>query len=441
MPQRSPASERSSDSHELSRTSARSFDEADDGSSPPATKYSSEFEAAEAAAAAAEAVTTAEFRAEEERAAAEAQQRAPPAVPPAVSREAAGPFYAGGGRRRRSRDASPPPLAADPDDTRRGAGGRRRAAAWEVGAGASQYGARSEHALLHALDIDSEEVVRLKRQFRVAAYTPNGQDPRQLFRHFDRDSSGGLSLDEFTEAARKSGKIKKADMSDADLRELFIKIDLNNPAAEPEAVIEARAELDRAKEEMTGADELQACRKRYKAERARWEAAQAASVIDINELSSFVWDEDYLDKVIESADRRARLRSAKEKPKARASPESVRQIKQKFRALSYSCALPSAPAASLSPALILCVPFARCRCSRSPFLGLVAVMDGARLAARLPAACSLPPAHAAAVPRSQTRARTSRSFSSTTIVTTAATWTWRSFGGRCARVGRSACTR
>ena len=285
MPQRSPASERSSDSHELSRTSGRSFDDEDDDGSSPAntkyssefeaaeaaagveevilrthrtideddlpspanTKYNSEFEAAEAAAAAAEAVTTDEFRAEEERAAAEAQQRAPPAVPPAVRREAAG-------RRRRSRDASPPPLAADPDDTRRGAGGRRRAAAWEVGPGASQYGARSEHALLHALDIDSDEVVRLKRQFRVAAYTPNGQDPRQLFRHFDRDSSGGLSLDEFTEAARKSGKIKKADMSDAELRALFIKIDLNNPAAEPEAVIEARAELDRAKEEMTGAD-------------------------------------------------------------------------------------------------------------------------------------------------------------------------------------------
>ena len=432
MPQRSPASERSSDSHELSRTSGRSFDdEADDGSSPANTKYNSEFEAAEAAAAAAEAVTTDEFRAEEERAAAEAQQRAPPAVPPAVRREAAG-------RRRRSREASPPPLGADPDDTRRGAGGRRRAAAWEVGPGASQYGARSEHALLHALDIDSDEVVRLKRQFRVAAYTPNGQDPRQLFRHFDRDSSGGLSLDEFTEAARKSGKIKKADMSDAELRALFIKIDLNNPAAEPEAVIEARAELDRAKEEMTGADELQACRKRYKAERARWEAAQAASVIDINELSSFVWDDEYLDKVIESADRRARLRSAKEKPKARASPESVRQIKQKFRALSYSCALPSSPSAALSPAHPLC---------HSLPLPLLSIpipgsdrshgrCEPCRRARLLPAACS----RRGRSP-SQTRARTSRSFSSTTIVTTAGTWTWRSFGGRCARVGRSACTR
>ena len=41
----------------------------------------------------------------------------------------------------------------------------------------------------------------LRRKLQAASYTAGGRDAGRLFRHYDRDNTGSLSLDDFTRCA------------------------------------------------------------------------------------------------------------------------------------------------------------------------------------------------------------------------------------------------
>lgn len=52
-----------------------------------------------------------------------------------------------------------------------------------------------------------------------------GQNPYKLFSRYDRDNDGSLTLDEFTNAVRKDGRMNAAMMSDKELARLFRAVD------------------------------------------------------------------------------------------------------------------------------------------------------------------------------------------------------------------------
>ena len=68
-------------------------------------------------------------------------------------------------------------------------------------------------------------IAKVKRKMRAAAYTVGGVDYAKLFRHYDRDNSGSLELDEFMSAIRRDAKIPKKDVSDRDLEAVFAAVD------------------------------------------------------------------------------------------------------------------------------------------------------------------------------------------------------------------------
>ena len=73
--------------------------------------------------------------------------------------------------------------------------------------------------------LDLELVKLLKRKLRAAAYTAGGMDFKKLFKHYDRDNSGTLELDEFRGALRRDAKIVKKDVSDRELEKVFRAVD------------------------------------------------------------------------------------------------------------------------------------------------------------------------------------------------------------------------
>ena len=58
---------------------------------------------------------------------------------------------------------------------------------------------------------------RVRQKFRAASYTMGKQDARKLFRHYDRDNSGGLEFDEFRGAVRRDAKLTSDFVSDPEL--------------------------------------------------------------------------------------------------------------------------------------------------------------------------------------------------------------------------------
>ena len=67
--------------------------------------------------------------------------------------------------------------------------------------------------------VDPEAIDKLRKKFRSVSYSYlKGQDADRLFRRFDRNHSGGLTLDEFLQASRKAGLWE---MSDGDLGRVF----------------------------------------------------------------------------------------------------------------------------------------------------------------------------------------------------------------------------
>ena len=78
-----------------------------------------------------------------------------------------------------------------------------------------------------------QEIGRLKKSVRQGlsqrwkslSYGQHGQDPSQLFAHFDVDNSGELDILEFTNAVRKGGQITAKTMSDAAVEKLFRAVD------------------------------------------------------------------------------------------------------------------------------------------------------------------------------------------------------------------------
>ena len=74
-------------------------------------------------------------------------------------------------------------------------------------------------------------LTQLQRQLRGASYGKGGQDPRKLFKHYDRDNSGDIDQDEFRNAVRKGGRLTAAMLSDTDLDRLFVCADTDDSGA------------------------------------------------------------------------------------------------------------------------------------------------------------------------------------------------------------------
>ena len=72
---------------------------------------------------------------------------------------------------------------------------------------------------------DMATIAKVKRKMRAAAYTVGGVDYAKLFRHYDRDNSGDLEVDEFMSAIRRDAKIPKKDVSDKELAAVFAAVD------------------------------------------------------------------------------------------------------------------------------------------------------------------------------------------------------------------------
>ena len=73
--------------------------------------------------------------------------------------------------------------------------------------------------------LNSGTVAQVKRKLRAAAYTVGGVNYRKLFKHYDRDNSGGLECDEFISAIRRDAKIPKREVSDRELAAVFSAVD------------------------------------------------------------------------------------------------------------------------------------------------------------------------------------------------------------------------
>ena len=76
--------------------------------------------------------------------------------------------------------------------------------------------------------MDGDPIDSLKRKLRSLSYGAQGQDPRKLFAHYDRDNSGRLEFGEFESAVRKGGHLTPAMVSQADLRKLFASVDVDS---------------------------------------------------------------------------------------------------------------------------------------------------------------------------------------------------------------------
>ena len=73
--------------------------------------------------------------------------------------------------------------------------------------------------------IAAADLEALRKKLQSLSYSTDGQDPRALFKQFDRDNSGALDFTEFTTAVRKGGRISAGVIADTDLQRLFAFID------------------------------------------------------------------------------------------------------------------------------------------------------------------------------------------------------------------------
>ena len=69
----------------------------------------------------------------------------------------------------------------------------------------------------------------LRARLKAGSYGlgSSSQNPWKLFSGYDRDNDGSLTLDEFTNAVRKDGKMNAAVMSDKELAQLFRAVDVD----------------------------------------------------------------------------------------------------------------------------------------------------------------------------------------------------------------------
>ena len=72
---------------------------------------------------------------------------------------------------------------------------------------------------------DLATIAKVKRKMRAASYTVGGVDYAKLFRHYDRDNSGDLEVEEFMSAIRRDAKIPKKEVSDKELAAVFAAVD------------------------------------------------------------------------------------------------------------------------------------------------------------------------------------------------------------------------
>ena len=66
---------------------------------------------------------------------------------------------------------------------------------------------------------------RIRKKFQTVSYAAGGQDWAKLFAHYDRDNSGELDFEEFRRAVRKDVGMKKNQVTDEELREIFDQAD------------------------------------------------------------------------------------------------------------------------------------------------------------------------------------------------------------------------
>ena len=62
----------------------------------------------------------------------------------------------------------------------------------------------------------------VRQRLIAASFRDGKRDFPNLFRHYDRNNSGDISLKEFMSLARRDGKIARSAMSDALLERMFV---------------------------------------------------------------------------------------------------------------------------------------------------------------------------------------------------------------------------
>ena len=72
--------------------------------------------------------------------------------------------------------------------------------------------------------IRSQKIESLRQRMKAHSYGQSGQDPRKLFKHFDRDNTGELDFDEFKAAVRKVGRMTAKQITDKVRVQLDLKI-------------------------------------------------------------------------------------------------------------------------------------------------------------------------------------------------------------------------
>jgi CRP-like cAMP-binding protein/Ca2+-binding EF-hand superfamily protein len=126
-----------------------------------------------------------------------------------------------------------PPLSAplSPSSAgRRAADRRRNAMARRSRARPSATaGEEVEDEMILALPKREVQILQLLGQrLKSLSYGSNGQDKSKILRHFDRDNTGELDFGQFVAAVRKGGKMTRAIISDAEVRNLFVELDVDS---------------------------------------------------------------------------------------------------------------------------------------------------------------------------------------------------------------------
>ena len=84
---------------------------------------------------------------------------------------------------------------------------------------------------IQELDERQKAVVnKLRSKLSAQAYGRQGQDPYKLFQRYDRNNDGVLTFQEFKDAVRKGGQVTSSMLSDAEVRQIFQLVDVDNNA-------------------------------------------------------------------------------------------------------------------------------------------------------------------------------------------------------------------
>lgn len=110
------------------------------------------------------------------------------------------------------------------EDDKVGTNGRSTNAQQAQQAQMQQQVAESTRLLAQKLD-------KVRRKLQSTSYGKQGQDPARLFRQWDRSKTGAISIAEFETAIRKGGEASKGELSDADLRLIFLAADTDQDGA------------------------------------------------------------------------------------------------------------------------------------------------------------------------------------------------------------------